>query len=1269
MNRKQEIFQSVLTNPYNNDNFIGFVREFLNNVEMVAPNRYVEVRSNFSFYVNGYYHIGNYISDDGDKIAVISVCLNRGDTVERARGMQRNFVKPLIESGGCAGALVAFYTKDEPNKWRLSFIRMDYEFSKGKVTEKLTPAKRYSYLVGKGEPCHTAQTRLYPIFLNDVTNPGIDELEEAFSVEKVTKEFFDLYCEKYHQLREYLESNKEFMIEAECRKFTSEQFAKKLLGQIVFLYFIQKKGWLGVEAIPVTLTEKAYKNAFFAKGTKSREIMPKVYKEQPDGTYRIIYDELKKLSDEDEEILAGIVKGKPWGSGPKDFMRKIFEGCKSAGKNYFDDYLEPLFYTGLNKNRGENGFYAPLHRRIPFLNGGLFEQLDNYEWEHNNFAIPNELFSNADTKGRDADGILDIFDRYNFTMNEDEPMEREVAIDPEMLGKVFENLLDVSDRKSKGAFYTPREIVHYMCQETLINYLVTKSGLPETDIRDFVLYGDLMKDEDTTKASREGNRDMLISSNIFDLQTGVNRLKELDDLLANVRVADLAVGSGAFPLGMLNEIVKARETLSAYMAIGMNAFQKKSFYAYDRKPYDLKVNTIKNCIYACDIEPSAVDIAKLRLWLSIVIDDEIAAEAGNGEFDAHTKPRQLPNLDCNIICGNSLIDEFKGNKLISESELLHNVSENSQMTMYQGGVDSLIGELIKLQDKLFFVKEHDEKEEIKQKIQDIYNQIILEQLQGSPEQIEEYYEAIKEPSKPFVLWQLYFPNVFRDNGGFDIVIGNPPYVSTKGQGNDEKNDLMKIYGFADDLYYHFIVKAFELLNEDGTNSMITPDTYFTTGTKVGLRDELTKRRLIALVHLGHDVFESAMVSTAIFVSSNKPNSHNEMTVIDVKGKESLGEGVKYRFCQDEFIHSMNKAFFVPDEANILIHNKMSAIQNELLNTYGSMIMTSKDISKNAKQLSAYRDKLCYGDWTLIGLVTEGGQGLATANNGKFVGVKEGTKEASRIRATRGSKLAEVNQTYHTSYELPCDESEIWELFENIKEKYGRDVFGQGYLYRIVPDSLICDISEMSIKARDYGISGEKTYVPYEKGDKDGNRWYLETPYLIDWSEENVTFLRENSGKKGKGMPVVRNQQFYFREGFCYSDIKTFFIRCRLKGKSIHDVKSMSLFPVAEKIPYYYLISLINSKLIATVIYNFLNNTPSFQINDCRILPIPVPTEESLKKCKILFDDAINIQKEFFAGKISKEQRDEVLAEAQKKIDLYVCDLYDIEYELLSHYEE
>ena len=877
MNRKLEIFESVLTSPFNNDSFVGFVREFLNNVELIAPTKYNKEYSNFSFYVDGYYHIGNYISDDNDKIAIFSVCLNRGDTVERARSMQRNFVKPLIEKGGCAGALVAFFTKDEPDKWRLSFIRMDYEFSMGKVKEKLTPAKRYSYLVGKGEPCHTAKQRLYPIFMDDKTNPGIDELEEAFSVEKVTNEFFNLYKEKYIQLKEYLESNEEFMNEAAYRNFTSEQFAKKLMGQIVFLYFIQKKGWLGVEAIPVTMTEKQYKNVFFARGTKSRDIVPKVYAQQPDGTYRIVFSELQALSDEDEEFLAGIVKGKPWGSGPKDFMRKIFDGCVDAGKNYFDDYLEPLFYTGLNKNRGENGFYAPLHRRIPFLNGGLFEQLDNYEWENNNFNIPNELFSNKAEKGREADGILDIFDRYNFTMNEDEPMEREVAIDPEMLGKVFENLLDVKDRKSKGAFYTPREIVHYMCQETLINHLVTKTGIPEADIRDFILYGDLMKDEDTTKDAREGNKDMLISANIYNPIAGVNRLKELDDILANVKVADLAVGSGAFPLGMLNEIVKARETLSAYMSIGMNAFQKKSFYAYDRKPYDLKANTIKNCIFACDIEPSAVDIAKLRLWLSIVIDDEITEDAGNGDFDAHSKPRQLPNLDCNIICGNSLIQQFKGIQLINESTLLNNESENRQQSIFQVGVDSMISRLIELQDKLYFTKEHNDKEEIKSEIQHIYDDIILEQIKGDPELENSYYELQNETSKPFILWQLYFPKVFRDNGGFDIVIGNPPYVKVQNLTHDTIDILKANYDTAwkrIDMSTLFIELGYKLINSEGTVNYITSNQFLSTEYGRKMREFFVEKQAVRqIVDFGDlRVFENAMTYVSIFFVAKRKNS-------------------------------------------------------------------------------------------------------------------------------------------------------------------------------------------------------------------------------------------------------------------------------------------------------------------------------------------------------------------------------------------------------------
>ncbi len=276
--KKRQIFEETLTEVFDHERYLKFLRELLPNIQMVAPNREVPPYNTFSAAVEHYRHIANYTGEDNSKIALFSVCLKNDKNLENARSMQRAFVKTLLESSNCAGALVAFYTKNEQDKWRLSLVRMDYEFSKGKISETLTPAKRYSYLVGRGEPCHTAQERLYPLFVDDNACPGLDALEDAFSVEAVTKDFFDEYRDKYLDLKEFLEDNDEFKAEAETRGFDSEQFAKKLMGQIVFLYFIQKKGWLGVNAFPARLTEREYKDGFFRRGQKSKEIMPRVYK-------------------------------------------------------------------------------------------------------------------------------------------------------------------------------------------------------------------------------------------------------------------------------------------------------------------------------------------------------------------------------------------------------------------------------------------------------------------------------------------------------------------------------------------------------------------------------------------------------------------------------------------------------------------------------------------------------------------------------------------------------------------------------------------------------------------------------------------------------------------------------------------------------------------------------------------------------------------------------------------------------------------------------
>lgn len=885
-NQKKKLFLDTLTSAYSHKGYVYFLQELLNDVQLVAPGTFNKAYGSLSNVIEGHYHIGNYKGSDGKKIALFAVQLKNKGNVENARSTQRAFIKALLDNSGCDSALAAFYTMENDSngqerpsdKWRLSLIRMEYGFAEGKLSTKLTPAKRYSYLVGKDEPCHTAQERLYNMFVQDEVNPSLNDLEEAFSVETVTKQFFNDYKEKYLAVKEYLENTPDFMAEAERCGFTSEQFTKKLMGQIVFLYFIQKKGWLGVQAFPVRLTEKEYKSALF-RNAKAHSLIEKVYS-QPDGDgiSRIDQGALFALSDEDAKFVSTLVKGKAWGEGPKNFMRSLYESCVKRDKNYFDDYLEPLFYEALNENRGENGFYARFHCRVPFLNGGLFEQLDNYDWEHTDFHIPNEMFSNADKKGKDeADGILDIFDRYNFTMAEDEPMEREVAIDPEMLGKVFENLLDVKDRKSKGAFYTPREIVHYMCQESLINYLATSTGIDKEDIRKFILYGEYFRDSDTKKTLRNNitkkseidkNRDLEIPDSIFSFKKNVNRIKELDDLLANVKIVDPAVGSGAFMLGVLNEIVRARQTLTYYLGIEMNRPERFRLYVDGRKPYDLKVKTIKNCLFACDLEPSATDITKLRLWLSIVIDDEtVKSDDSGGMFDAHTEPRQLPNLDCNIICGNSLMNEFEGIKLITESIRLNNQSDIGMDNFYQPIFDNIIVKLIKLQDELYLTKDHEIKKQIKKEIRNIYDSIILQQLESSPAAVKKYHQIKENSSQPFVLWQLYFPKVFTDNKGFDIVIGNPPYGAKFSR--KEKNILDKIFDkcFVPDYESadFFIELGNRVTKNNGLLSYIVPNMFMANVFAEKYRKHLLKSWCLSEIdNLSDiDVFESAKVRNCI----------------------------------------------------------------------------------------------------------------------------------------------------------------------------------------------------------------------------------------------------------------------------------------------------------------------------------------------------------------------------------------------------------------------
>ncbi|MFQ5771252.1 MAG: class I SAM-dependent DNA methyltransferase, partial [bacterium] len=437
MNKQQaqEIIKKTFENSFDKSHFAGFIKNLLNGIDD-APFTYQGnyIPDAYKQYIKTLERIGKF-SDGENRFDILVITLQKETSLERARTMQRNFIAWYL-NGSRGGemkdaALAAFVSPGEKD-WRFSLVKMDYKFEKiktgrMKVKEEFTPARRWSFLVGANEKSHTAQSRLVNILVNDEQAPTLKEIEKAFDIETVTKEFFLEYRELFLRTKEELDRivKKDSKIKAdfEAKGVDTVNFAKKLLGQIIFLYFLQKKGWFGVK------------------------------------------------------------RDEGWGDGSKHFLRELFEGRHGAYKNFFNDILEPLFYDALSRDRSDIDHWNDQFKcKIPFLNGGLFDPIGNYSWHNTDILLSDKLFSNKikTKEGDTGTGILDVFDRYNFTVKEDEPLEKEVAIDPELLGKAYEKFNAIrpdnyaefknalkSGKKGEenkfnkkfGVYYTPREIV------------------------------------------------------------------------------------------------------------------------------------------------------------------------------------------------------------------------------------------------------------------------------------------------------------------------------------------------------------------------------------------------------------------------------------------------------------------------------------------------------------------------------------------------------------------------------------------------------------------------------------------------------------------------------------------------------------------------------------------------------------------------------------------------------------------------------------------
>ena len=655
-------------------------------------------------------------------------------------------------------------------EWRFSFCYKSSE------SEQTTDPKRFTFLFGRGHSSRTAAENFQKLFDKKGQEVTIADIREAFSVEALSKEFFDKYREHYarfvlhatgkryvKQANKWEERTEHAPDEAIVQAFGRDEkrvrdYVKKLLGRIVFLHFLQKKGWMGV----------------------------------PDGGH--------------------------WGEGKFRFMYKLFEEATTEQQaDFVHEVLEHLFFHALNTDRkADNDLYNTRvfgeKVRVPYLNGGLFEEddADRCFKACTDARFPAELFRE----------LFAFFEQYNFTIDENDPDDAQVGVDPEMLGRIFESLLE--DNKEKGAFYTPKEIVQYMCRRSLTAYL--QADVPDERMRKAI--------------------DEFVRTKDYNcLRLPHSRREQVAERLRTVKICDPAIGSGAFPMGLLRELYLCRIALED---------EVKEDRA--KSHAEIKKEILQQNIYGVDLDRGAVDIARLRFWLSLVVDEDV--------------PQPLPNLDYKIMQGNSLLERYKDIDLST----LASQKTDGRLIFIDDENDASRLSLHHLLVAYYGEDNHDKKQSLRARIQ----QNIEEQLKAQRYEVD-LSDVDLFANAHFFLWHTWFSEVFAD-GGFDIVIGNPPYISLQNEGGSvgkpyEKADFSS-FDRRGDIYCLFYEKGMQLLSPGGTLCFITSNKWMRAAYGEKLRGFLAEHTNPCLLidFSGNKIFENATVDVNILLLEKAANA-------------------------------------------------------------------------------------------------------------------------------------------------------------------------------------------------------------------------------------------------------------------------------------------------------------------------------------------------------------------------------------------------------------
>lgn len=733
-------------------------------------------------------------------VNVYEVILNEGAQNRRVTITQEMF--RILRGLGVNNAIVAFSNADRRN-YRFSLLTSKYEFDGEKVVKVLSNPRRYSYSLGYGTKTKTA----YDFLIGKGKVNSLDELINRFSVEVVNKQFYNEIALAFTKLVGGQRDGKSFEKELNLYGVTDQnkyaEFAVRLIGRIVFCWFLkEKKSENGIPLIP-------------------------------------------------ESMLA-------------------LDSVKTS-RNYYHDTLEPLFFELLNTNQPRRkGKFAreEIYTQIPYLNGGLFSPHadDHYKFapelqtgQYGLVTIPNGWFEH----------FYEILGQYNFTVDENTSYDIELSIDPEMLGRIFENLLaeinpetGENAKKSTGSFYTPRDIVDYMVDSSILEHLKAKTGIDEAKLRALISYG---KEDDELATFSMPEKKALINA------------------LYTVTVLDPACGSGAFPIGILQKIVymlqeidpeanlwfdKATENISFLMR---KEFEKK--FNAGSLDYIRKLTVIQNSIFGVDIQPIAVEIARLRCFLSLVIEEKVYDDEPNRGINP------LPNLDFKFIIANTLVS------LPHDSDHKKDVAD-TQLSLFER--QDHISQLKAVREEYFSANDAESKMELKLAFSEIQKAMFQETLDNHKFASARYQALFQW--KPFNNEMTnWFDTewMFGVKNGFDIVIANPPYIDSENMMNSGMGGLRDYisnkYKYCKgnwDIYIAFFERSFNMLNETGSLIFITPDKWISRPFGEKLRTGLLYH-IKSIYQSGRDVFDSALVDSIVTTIAKQTSS----TLITIRDKD------------------------------------------------------------------------------------------------------------------------------------------------------------------------------------------------------------------------------------------------------------------------------------------------------------------------------------------------------------------------------------------------